>query len=53
MINENEVTAEKITEEFEFDSRQTQYYTRAAMYLGLIDKCSEGKHVAYKLSTIR
>ena len=22
------------------------------MYLGLIDKCSEGKHVTYKLSAI-
>ena len=52
LINDSEVTAEKITEEFEFDPRQTQYYTRAAMYLGLIDKCSEGKHVTYKLSAI-
>ncbi len=52
LINDNEVTAEKITEEFEFDPRQTQYYTRAAMYLGLIDKCSKGKNIVYKLSSI-
>lgn len=32
------LTKEKITEEFEFDKRQSDYYTNAARYLGLVEK---------------
>lgn len=52
LISDNEVTAADITSEFEFDPRQTQYYTRAAMYLGLIDKYFIDKQVKYKLSLL-
>lgn len=52
LINESVVTADEITNEYEFDPRQTQYYTRAAMYLGLIEKVIINKEIKYRLSIL-
>lgn len=52
LINESVVTADEITNEYEFDPRQTQYYTRAAMYLGLIEKVIIDKGSKYRLSIL-
>ncbi|RLD54189.1 MAG: transcriptional regulator [Bacteroidetes bacterium] len=39
-----------ITENYDFDSRQTNYYTDAARYLGIIDKKLESGKVLYFLT---
>lgn len=42
-----------ITRKHDFDARQTDYYTNAAIYLGLINKyTNEESEVAYRLSDI-
>ena len=38
LLNMRELNHEQITEEYAFDTRQTNYYTDAARYLGLLDK---------------
>lgn len=42
---------EQVTEEYDFDIRQTNYYTDAARYLGLVEKqYGEGRRPVYSLS---
>ncbi len=41
LLVEKSLSKDEITENYQFDIRQTQYYTDAARYLGLIDKVSE------------
>ncbi len=42
---------EQITLNYAFDGRQTQYYTRAAMYLGLVDRHADRQRgVTYSLT---
>lgn len=38
LLLENDLTKDEITENYLFDVRQTEYYTTAGRYLGLIDK---------------
>lgn len=38
LLNEKPMTKQDITSEYAFDERQTNYYTDAGRYLGLIDK---------------
>lgn len=38
LLNERDMTKHDITSEYAFDERQTNYYTDAGRYLGLIDK---------------
>ncbi len=49
LIEDKEMTAAEITNKYEFDPRQTSYYTRACMYLGLIEKSDNN---TYRLSTL-
>lgn len=51
LLNTNSMTKDDITSEYAFDSRQTNYYTDAGRYLGLIDKQrdSEG-NIVFRLS---
>jgi len=42
LLYEYELTRDVITANYEFDSRQTNYYTDAGRYLGLIDKYKDG-----------
>lgn len=41
LLVEKSLSKDEITENYQFDIRQTQYYTDAARYLGLINKVSE------------
>lgn len=52
LLNENaSLTRESITESYDFDARQTNYYTDAGRYLGLIDKTKEEGKITYFLTT--
>ena len=46
LLSKKEMHKDEITQKYDFDSRQTNYYTAAARYLGLI----EGKNLKYNLS---
>lgn len=51
LLNENgSLTREYITVNYDFDVRQTNYYTDAGRYLGLIDKSRENGEVNYFLT---
>lgn len=43
LLNTQELSREQVTEEYAFDIRQTNYYTDAAIYLGLVEKSYEEK----------
>ena len=51
LFENNELTQNEITENYDFDFRQTDYYTNACRYLGLIEKFQENE-VKYFLSKI-
>jgi DNA-binding transcriptional ArsR family regulator len=50
LLYQDEMTKEDITLNYDFDPRQTNYYTDAAGYLGLIDKKREDRSVLYSLT---
>lgn len=51
LLNENKIlNREYITENYDFNVRQTNYYTDAGRYLGLIDKMQENREVIYFLT---
>ena len=50
LLNGQELSRSDITEQYAFDERQTNYYTDAARYLGLLNKGKDGKTPKYKLS---
>jgi hypothetical protein len=50
LLNERELSRNSITEKYAFDERQTNYYTDAARYLGLLEKRNEGRMPVYRLS---
>lgn len=50
VLNEQELSRNDITEQYAFDARQTNYYTDAARYLGLLDKRKDGATPVYRLS---
>jgi len=53
LLNENgTLTREYITVNYDFDVRQTNYYTDAGRYLGLIDKSRENAEVIYFLTDL-
>ncbi|MCM3033671.1 type II restriction enzyme [Niallia sp. MER 6] len=52
LLMENDLTKEYITINYDFDERQTNYYTTAAMYLGLIDRV-EQRNGAKRIVTFR
>lgn len=52
LLNEKPMTKQDITSEYAFDERQTNYYTDAGRYLGLIDKThDEDGNILFHLST--
>ena len=51
LLYEKPMTKHEITSEYAFDERQTNYYTDACRYLGLIDKESN-KNIIFKLSSV-
>lgn len=50
LLLERDLTTDDITENYEFDRRQTDYYTNAGLYIGLIEKY---KNLTSKKSTFR
>ena len=51
LLNEKPMTKQDITSEYAFDERQTNYYTDAGRYLGLIDKAhDEAGNILFQLS---
>lgn len=51
LLCENDHSRDFITRNYDFDERQTNYYTSAGMYLGLIDKYkNENKEIMYALT---
>lgn len=51
LLNEQELSRNDVTEKYAFDVRQTNYYTDAARYLGLIEKETGGGAPVYSLSS--
>lgn len=53
LLNDNTfLSKENITENYDFDKRQTNYYTDAGRYLGLVDKRNEDGEIRYYLSSL-
>lgn len=50
LLNNSNLTKDEITANYDFDPRQTNYYTDAGRYLGLIDKKNERREVIFTLS---
>lgn len=51
LLMENELTTDEITMNYNFEQRQTGYYTNSARYLGLVDKRTENREAIYFLTT--
>ncbi len=51
LLNEKPMTKQDITSEYAFDERQTNYYTDAGRYLGLIEKSNDEEgNILFRLS---
>lgn len=51
LLYEEPMTSEKITSKYSFDKRQTNYYTDAGRYLGLVEKQKTGREpISYCLT---
>jgi hypothetical protein len=50
LLTQNDLTKEEITFNYDFAQRQTDYYTNAGIYLGLIDKKVGDKGVTYTIN---
>jgi hypothetical protein len=50
LLNEQELNRNNITKQYAFDARQTNYYTDAARYLGLLEKRNVYGTPVYRLS---
>ncbi|MEB3279464.1 MAG: translation elongation factor [Lyngbya sp.] len=52
LLYENDLTKDEITTEYQFTARQTNYYTDAGRYLGLVDKIKtdDSKEIAFCLT---
>ena len=50
LVNSQELSRNDVTERYDFDARQTNYYTDAARYLSLLDKRTENGTPLYSIS---
>lgn len=50
LLSQENMTKDDITLNYAFDPRQTNYYTDAGRYLGLIDKRRDNKKIVYSLT---
>jgi hypothetical protein len=53
LLLHNESTKDDITLNYDFDPRQTNYYTDAGRYLGLIEKSKANENIVFRLSPTR
>lgn len=52
LLMESDLNKDEITTNYNFDSRQTNYYTSACMYLGLVERYVTSSHeVLFRLTT--
>lgn len=51
LLLERELSRNDVTEEYAFDVRQTNYYTDAGRYLGLVEKYRANNSPTYRLTT--
>lgn len=52
LLKERTLNKYQITEQYEFNIRQTRYYTDAGIYLGLIEKYSDNHTTTYRLTNM-
>jgi hypothetical protein len=52
LLYENDLTKDFITQNYQFDVRQTDYYTNAAIYLGLVSKHRGQDDIFYSLTDL-
>lgn len=52
LLNDRSMDRNKVTETYDFNARQTNYYTDAARYLGLLVKNSSNRTPVYSLSDL-
>lgn len=52
LLKEQRMDRGEITTEYDFDPRQTNYYTDAARYLGLVEKCTEEGGIMFCLTNL-
>ncbi len=52
ILRDKELTKDEITANYQFDIRQTDYYTAAARYLGLINKYLNSGEIVFRLTTV-
>lgn len=50
LLNESSMNRDEVTEKYDFNVRQTNYYTDAARYLGLVEKSKENGIPCYHLT---
>lgn len=50
LLNESSMNRDQVTENYAFNVRQTNYYTDAARYLGLVEKIKENGTPVYNLT---
>lgn len=50
LLHDKPMTRQEITAEYAFDERQTNYYTDAGRYLGLVEKETRGGTITFRLS---
>lgn len=50
LVSTQELSRTDVTEQYDFDARQTNYYTDAARYLGLVNKRKENGTPLYSIS---
>ncbi len=52
LLNNQDMDRNSVTENYDFDVRQTNYYTDAARYLGLLEKNRRNEMLVYSLSPL-
>ena len=52
LLNEQELSRNDVTEQYAFDARQTNYYTDAARYLGLLERYHDASAATYRLTIL-
>ena len=52
LLNEKPMTKQDITSQYAFDERQTNYYTDAGRYLGLVEKVRNKEEIWFMLSQL-
>src|SRR5205085_2509891 len=52
LLYASDLTKQEITEMYQFDPRQTQYYTSSAIYLDMIQKFRDGSRINYSLTSL-